>query len=116
MWIAAEEIGHPFGTVVKALFLTGARLNEIASLRWQEVVFDDEVIRLPASRYKTKRAHIIPMVPPLKNILAELFAKDQERAGDGPMPEYAIRSVRVWNKPRICSSRPGSPLTTQRSK
>jgi len=99
VWKAAEEIGHPFGTVVKALFLTGSRLDEIGSLRWTEVVFDDAVIRLPAARYKTKRAHVIPLVPTLKDILAELHAEDRERVGTGPMFEYVIRSGRVGDKP-----------------
>lgn len=99
VWKAAEEKGHPFGTVVKGLFLTGARLNEIGSLKWQEVVFDDEVIRLPAARYKTKRAHIIPLVPALKDMLGELYANDRERVGDAQMFEYVFRSGRVGDNP-----------------
>ena len=99
VWKAAEEIGHPFGTVVKALFLTGARLDEMASLRWAEVVFDDAVIRLPPARYKTKRAHVIPLVPALKDMLAELHAEDRKRVGTGPMFEHVHRSGRVGDKP-----------------
>lgn len=99
VWKAAEAVGHPFGTVVKALFLTGARLDEITSLQWSEIAFDDEVIRLPATRYKTKRAHVIPMVPALKDMLSDLHAKDRESAGNRPMPKHAIRSGRVGDKP-----------------
>ena len=39
------------------------------------------------------------MVPALKKMLGDLYIKDQERAGDRPMPEFAIRSVRVGDKP-----------------
>ena len=99
IWKAADEMGHSFGTIIKMLFLTGCRRGEIAKLEWSEVVFDDEEIRIPADKYKTKMPHVVPMSPPVKEILSELHARDRERAGKYPMPKYAIRSSRNHDKP-----------------
>ena len=56
-----------YSTVVRLLMLTGQRADEIAALRWPEIV-DDE-IRLPATRTKNGRSHIIPIVPAMRTIL-----------------------------------------------
>ena len=57
-----------YSTVVRLLMLTGQRADEIASLRWSEIV-DDE-IRLPAERTKNSRAHYVPIAPAVQSILA----------------------------------------------
>src|SRR5262249_60450903 len=57
-----------FGAIIKLLALTGARANEIAALRWDEV--HDNMIVLPAERTKNGRAHIIPLAEPARAILA----------------------------------------------
>ena len=57
-----------FGSIIKLLLLTGARANEIAALRWDEV--HDDMIVLPARRTKNGRAHIIPLAEPARAILA----------------------------------------------
>jgi integrase len=48
-----------FGAIIKLLALSGARANEIAALRWDEV--HDNMIVLPAERTKNSRSHIIPL-------------------------------------------------------
>ncbi len=48
-----------FGAIIKLLALTGARANEIAALRWNEV--HDNMIVLPAKRTKNSRNHVIPL-------------------------------------------------------
>src|SRR5262245_33805125 len=57
-----------FGTIIKLLALTGARANEIAALRWDEV--HDNMIVLPAERTKNSRSHAIPLSEPARAILA----------------------------------------------
>lgn len=52
---------NDYGTIVKLLFLTAARPDEIADLRWSEVSLDERHIDLPAARSKNKRPFILPL-------------------------------------------------------
>ena len=54
-------MGGPFGQIGKLLFLTGARLNEVAGMEWRELDLDARTWTLPASRVKNKQAHVIPL-------------------------------------------------------
>ena len=56
-----------YSTVVKLLMLTGQRADEIAALRWSEIVGDQ--IALPESPAKNRRQHIIPMSSAVRAIL-----------------------------------------------
>lgn len=58
-----------YGVIVKLLMLSGQRLTEIASLRWDEVDFDRGVISLPAARTKNARPHDIPLTPTMRALL-----------------------------------------------
>jgi integrase len=77
-WRATDQIGPPFGGVLKLLLLTGQRLNEIAGLRWEEIV-DDE-IHLPPARTKNHRAHTVPLSSAAREVLARV-----ERVPDSPL-------------------------------
>jgi integrase len=59
-----------YGAIVKVLMLTGARRDEVASLRWDEIDFDEETITLPPARTKNKREHVIPLSECARSILA----------------------------------------------
>jgi integrase len=68
IWAATDQsVAGDYSAVVRLLMLTGARANEIASLRWSEV-FGDR-INLPAERTKNSRAHIIPLSATAEQIL-----------------------------------------------
>jgi integrase len=56
-----------FGSIMKLLALTGARANEIAALRWDEV--HNNMIVLPAERTKNSRSHVIPLSEPARAII-----------------------------------------------
>src|SRR6516162_3159981 len=59
VWKAAEKTPWPFGPAIQLLILTGARRDEVGSLRWDEIHSDE--IRLPASRSKSGEARVIPL-------------------------------------------------------
>jgi integrase len=70
LWNACDEIGYPFGPLVKMLMLTGCRLGEVAGARWTE--FGDEVWTIPAERFKANAQHIVPLTDDMKTVLAAL--------------------------------------------
>jgi integrase len=70
VWIAAGGLGFPFGPAIHLLMLTGARLDEIASLRWSEV--SETEIRLPGERTKNGEPHIIPLSRSAQSVIAEI--------------------------------------------
>jgi integrase len=68
IWSALAD-DSDYSTIVKLLMLTGQRANEIAGLRWSEVVFERDIIALPGSRTKNHRAHIIAMASMVRVLL-----------------------------------------------
>ena len=49
------------------LLLTGCRRDEVAAMHASEITGDDWTI--PASRYKTKRDHVVPMISAIAAVL-----------------------------------------------
>jgi integrase len=70
---AATSGADDYSAVVRLLILTGCRLNEIAGLRWSEIV--DERIVLPSTRTKNGRQHVVPLAPVALDILAQRPAR-----------------------------------------
>ena len=52
-------MGWPFGDIIRLLILTGARRNEIGSLRWSEI--NGDVASLKGERTKNGEPHNIPL-------------------------------------------------------
>jgi integrase len=57
---AAEELGRPFGPLIKLLILTGQRLKELADADWSELDRTEGVFAIPAARAKNKRPTDVP--------------------------------------------------------
>jgi integrase len=58
IWPVAEANGT-FGAVVRFLLLTGQRRGDVYGMTWSEL--DKDVWSIPARRYKTGRAHTVPL-------------------------------------------------------
>jgi integrase len=69
LWPAAERQGHPHGTLVRFLLLTGLRRTEAAELRRSEVV--EGVIRLAPERTKNKTSFVLPLSKAAAGLLGE---------------------------------------------
>src|SRR5262249_34629567 len=63
-----------YADIFKLLAYTAARKSEIGGLTWNEIDLDAAEIRLPASRCKNNKPHVIPLVP---QALAILKARPQ---------------------------------------
>jgi integrase len=62
VWLAAERVGYPFGTIAQLLLLTGQRRGEVASMSWDQLDLDHErVWTIPAEETKAGREHIVPL-------------------------------------------------------
>jgi integrase len=72
VWETAISVGYPFGSIVRMLILTGARLREIADLSWSEVDLEKQLLIVPATRMKGKKAHVIPLAPMALGLMQSL--------------------------------------------
>ncbi|WP_175964462.1 tyrosine-type recombinase/integrase [Burkholderia pyrrocinia] len=72
-WFAAVgKIGNPvISAYLQALLLTGARREEMASLRWDDVDFQWRSLHV-ADKVETETGRIIPLTPYLASLLLEL--------------------------------------------
>ncbi|TXN00563.1 DUF4102 domain-containing protein [Methylobacterium sp. WL64] len=69
VWLAADRVGYPFGTLVQLLLLTAQRRDEVARITWAEIDANG-VWTLSAARTKNSREHLVPLPSPARAILA----------------------------------------------
>jgi len=70
IWNASnEKLQHPFGTLIKLLFTTAQRRNEVAGMIWDELNFDTGHWSIPGSRAKNAKGHLCPLSPLALEIL-----------------------------------------------
>jgi integrase len=72
VWRAADDLGFPFGPILKLLILTGQRRSEVGGMEWRELDFDRAIWTIPAARSKNKRAHTLPLSPQAVEIIKGL--------------------------------------------
>jgi len=80
VWKAADQIGGPYGEMVKLLILTGQRLSQAAELQAAEIDLDKALWITPAEKMKMGKAHATPLAPAAVDLLRERL--DGLRAGD----------------------------------
>lgn len=69
IWDTSTELGT-YGQIIRLLFLTAARKNEIARAEWKEL--DGNLLIVPPHRFKAKREHHIPLVSKAMEIIDSL--------------------------------------------
>ena len=82
-WRACESVDaplapsapRPFGPLLKVLLLTGQRRNEVAGMARGELSDDGATWNIPGSRTKNGRAHIVPLSPLVRELIASVKAK-----------------------------------------
>jgi integrase len=77
VWLAADKIGFPYGTVIKGLILTGQRKTEVADLPRKEIIMKTADLNephwlLPSERAKNRREHVVPLAPEMLTLLTDL--------------------------------------------
>ena len=67
IWKACGDDDH--GRCIQLLILTGCRRQEIGGMAWPEFDFERGTWTLPAARSKNKRAHVLPLMPAMLDII-----------------------------------------------
>ena len=70
LWQATGKLSWPFRDAIRLMVLTGARLNEVAGMTWDELDLDAKLWRLPKERSKNKQAHVVPLSDMASSILS----------------------------------------------
>jgi integrase len=71
-WAASDNVGEPFGALLKLLLVTGCRLNEIARTTRDELSDDYAMLRLSGLRTKNGLPHDVPLPPLAREIFARI--------------------------------------------
>ena len=61
VWLAADQLPYPYGPVVRLLLLCGQRLTEVAAMCRSELNEDYSVWKIPPSRTKNHKQHLLPL-------------------------------------------------------
>jgi integrase len=83
-WVAAGELGWPFGPFFRLLLLTGQRREEVAGMRRAELDIDAGVWCLPSAqdflpqRTKNGQEHRVDLAPQALRILVPLLASERQ--------------------------------------
>jgi integrase len=72
VWRAANQLGYPFGALVKLLTLTAARRDEVRTMRWSEIDAEGRIWTLPGARTKNGKVHVIPLSEAALDVLANV--------------------------------------------
>ena len=78
-WGAFEKTGWPFGPLARLLVLTGARLREVAEMRWSEIDPAAKTWTIPKDRAKNGVAHEVPLSDAALQILESLPRIDGDK-------------------------------------
>jgi integrase len=101
VWRGSDQLGWPFGPVIKLLILTGQRRQEVASMRWPDADFDRALWTLPREVTKTDRAHEVPLSAEALVILRSLPKVHTELIfttnGRGPVANFSVAKLRLDN-------------------
>jgi integrase len=72
LWQVPEELGYPYGPVIRLLMLTGQRKSEVAEAQWSEFDLAKREWSIPAERMKMDAAHVVPLTDDAMKVLESL--------------------------------------------
>lgn len=80
---------------MKLLPLTVLRASELTGLLWQEVDFENRLLRISAERMKMKKAHIVPLSDQALAILKDQLAHNRSETYVFPSPLSERQPIRI---------------------
>jgi integrase len=113
VWRATEQLGWPFGPVIKLLILTGQRRQEVASMRWPDIDLDRALWTLPRELTKTDRVHEVPFSSAALAVLRAAPKVHTELVfttnGRTPVANFSMSKLRLDNAVMAERARQGVP-------
>ena len=77
-WRVTEELAPAYRAALRLVLLTGQRPGEVIGIRAEEVDAGAAVWRLPASRVKNKRDHVVPLTGEALSLVRRLMGEGHQ--------------------------------------
>lgn len=98
-WLTCERLPEPFGKLYQVLLLTAQRRSEVAEMPCAELSADKRTWSLPPERAKNKRAHIVPLSPPVRTLIEKVPKVSEEfvfsTTGETPVSGHTKMKTRL---------------------
>jgi len=85
-------------TVIKVLFFTGMRQNQLINLKWRDINFEKNIIFLSLEGSKTHREWEIPLPKGCVNELTYLKAQTERQLGPVDIKDHPAFRLQLFNK------------------
>jgi integrase len=87
--------------IIRVLLLTGARKGEATAMRWADIDVTAGTWTKPAATTKQKQEHAVPLSGPVRQLLAEIAAKQKKPLGEFVFPGigetgHIVEVKRAW--------------------
>ncbi len=76
VWQTSNKIGSLSGDFIRLLILSGQRRDDVRLMRWDEIDMNSCLWTIPASKYKTRIAHAVPLSIQSMEILNSRWKED----------------------------------------
>ena len=86
--------------IIMVLLYTGARIDEVMSMRPDQIDFAAGTIMIEGSKNASSKSRRVPLWPPLRQCLADFFATHRPQAWPYLFPVRAKGSTLIWRKRR----------------
>ena len=108
LWAATENMGYPYGPLIRLLTLTGQRKSEVSDARWSEFDFQRWLWTIPAERMKADAPHTVPLTAEAVAVL-ESLPRSERRVPvlDDAGTKRFVPSCAACCAPTAAPTRPG---------
>lgn len=93
LWVILERESEPWRTALRLLILTGQRRGEVFDANWDEFDLKQSSWKIPASRAKNGKAHIVPLTPDVVALLEKLVSPKS-----GPLFPNSATGTRAFSR------------------
>jgi integrase len=69
VWSTSRDIGRLSGDFIRLLILSGQRRDDVRLMRWDEIDMKSHLWTIPAIRYKTRIAQVVPLNTQMMDVL-----------------------------------------------
>ncbi|MCH8160728.1 MAG: integrase arm-type DNA-binding domain-containing protein [Chloroflexi bacterium] len=78
VWKATDTLNYPGREFARLLILSGQRRDDVRLMRWDELDLESRAWTIPASRFKSRRSHLVPLPDAMVEIIEGLPSNDED--------------------------------------